>query len=44
MSNKFKVELSSSIYKELKNRNIKIRYFDKQFIYLVNDKKFDINV
>ena len=44
MSNKFKVELSSRIYKELKNRNIKIRYFDKQFIYLVEDKEFDINV
>lgn len=43
-SNKFKIVLSDSIYKELKDRNIKIKYFDKQFIYLIKSKTFEINV
>lgn len=43
-SNKFKIVLSDNIYKELKDRNIKIKYFDKQFVYLIKDKTFEINV
>ncbi len=43
-SNKFKIVLSDSIYKELKNTNIKIKYFDRQFIYLIKNKEFEINV
>lgn len=44
ISNKFKIVLSDSIYKELKDKNIKIKYFDKQFVYLIKDKVFEINV
>lgn len=43
-SNKFRIVLSDSIYKKLKDRNIKIKYFDKQFVYLIKDKTFEINV
>lgn len=43
-SNKFKIILSDKIYKELKDTNVKIKYFDKQFIYLIKNKEFDINV
>lgn len=43
-SNKFRIVLSDSIYKKLKDRNIKIKYFDKQFVYLIKSKTFEINV
>lgn len=43
-SNKFKIVLSEKIYKELKGTNVKIKYFDKQFIYLIKNKEFEINV
>lgn len=43
-SNKFKIILSDSIYKELRNTNVTIKYFDRQFIYHIEDKEFEINV
>lgn len=43
-SNKYNIKLSSSIYKKLENKNVTIKYYDKQFNYLVQNKEFEINV
>lgn len=43
-SRKYKIVLESNLYKYLQNRNITIKYFDKQYIYEVNEKEFEIYV
>ena len=43
-TNKYKIELSTQIFNELKGKNITIKYFDKQFIVEVKDRIFDISV
>ena len=43
-TNKYKIELSTQIFNEIKGKNITIKYFDKQFIVEVKDRIFDISV
>lgn len=43
-SNKYKIVLSSGLFNNLKDSNIKIKYFDKQFIYNIKEQKFEITV
>lgn len=37
-SNKYKLELNSGIYKKLKDKSVKIKYFDKEFNYIIKNK------
>lgn len=43
-SNKYKIVLSSRLFNNLKYSNIKIKYFDKQFIYNIKEQQFEITV
>lgn len=43
-SNKYKIVLKNKIFNELQNENITIKYFDKQFIYQIKDREFEILV
>lgn len=40
----YKIVLSKSLYRMIKEKNIKFKYFDKQLIYNVVNKEFEINV
>lgn len=40
----YKIVLSKSLYRNIKNMNIKFKYFDKQYNYIVLNKEFEINV
>ena len=40
----YKIVLSKSLYRLIKGSNIKFKYFDKQLIYNVVNKEFEINV
>lgn len=41
-SNKYKIKLSNILFKKLKGKGIKIKYFDKQFIYKIDSKEFEL--
>ncbi len=41
-SNKYKLELNSGIYKKLKGKSVKIKYFDKEFNYTIKNKVNEI--
>lgn len=43
-SNKYKIILSNRLLNELRNTSIKIKYFDRQFLYVVTDNEIEINV
>lgn len=40
----YKVVLSKSLYKAIKDKNLKFKYFDKQNIYKVQNREFEILV
>lgn len=44
MTNKYKIVLSKKIYSNLLNKNIRIKYLDKQYIYEIKEKEFEIYV
>lgn len=44
VSHKYKIVLSSRLFNNLKDSNIKIKYFDKQFICKVKEQQFEITV
>ncbi|MCI9286461.1 MAG: hypothetical protein HFJ57_00460 [Clostridia bacterium] len=44
MSGKYKIVLSNKLYNELLNKNMTIKYFDKQYIYEIKEKEFEIYV
>lgn len=41
-SNRYRLELSNGIFKKLKDKNIKIKYFDKEFNYTIKNKSNDL--
>lgn len=41
---KYKIVLSKSLYNTIKNKNIKFKYFDKQYIYNIENKEFEVIV
>ena len=43
-TSKYKICLSQNLYNKLIGENVTIKYFDKQFVYLVKDKEFEIFV
>ena len=43
-TNKYRIELSNSIFEKVKGKNVTVKYFDKQFIIQVNEKVFEIEV
>lgn len=43
-SNKYKIVLANRIFKELQDKNIVIKYFDKQIFYKVKEKEFEIYI
>lgn len=43
-TNKYKIVLSKSLYRSIKGKNIKFKYFDKQNIYNIVNMKFEITV
>lgn len=44
MSGKYKIVLNNKLYNELLNKNMTIKYFDKQYIYEIKEKEFEIYV
>lgn len=43
-SNKYKIVLSDRLYNKLKDTNVRIKYFDKQYLYSIKTTEFEINV
>ncbi|HBC84271.1 MAG TPA: hypothetical protein DCZ30_02145 [Clostridiales bacterium] len=44
MSGKYRIVLNNKLYNELLNKNMTIKYFDKQYIYEIKEKEFEIYV
>ncbi len=44
MNSKYKIVLSKKLYNNLLNKNMTIKYFDKQYIYEIKEKEFEIYV
>jgi len=44
MNSKYKIVLSKKLYNDLLNKNMTIKYFDKQYIYEIKEKEFEIYV
>lgn len=44
ITGRYRVVLSNGLYKSLLNENVTIKYCDKQYIYKIEEKKFDICV
>lgn len=44
MSSKYKIVLSKNLYNDLRNRSVTIKYFDKQYIYEIKEKEFEVCV
>ncbi len=43
-SGKYRIVLNNKLYNELLNKNVTIKYFDKQYIYEIKEKEFEIYV
>lgn len=44
MSSKYKIVLNTKLYNNLKNKRVTLKYFDKQYIYEIKEKEFEIYV
>ncbi len=44
MSCKYRIVLNKKLYNDLLNKNMTIKYFDKQYIYEIKEKEFEIYV
>lgn len=44
MTSKYKIVLSKKLFNDLLNKNMTIKYFDKQYIYEIKEKEFEIYV
>lgn len=43
-SGKYRIVLNNKLYNEVLNKNVTIKYFDKQYIYEIKEKEFEIYV
>ena len=41
---KYKIVLSKNLYKAIVNKNLKVKYFDKEYIYKIEKREFEIIV